>query len=308
MATPRVDTARQTRHGPAPTTSLIERANGAVIRGDGIATTAGQPRRSTTGSPKPTRQGGSALRHAKGHPALVDPVRAARAFVADCFPTAWAAYLGGSTGTVFQSPTSDLDIVVVLDGEPAPFRQTLRHDGWLVEVFAHTVASFDAFVERETAGRRSPLLHMCALGQVLVDRDGGAVGLQERAQARLAAGPALLSVTEREDRRYLISDLLDDLTGCQDGDELIFIGVRLLTAVGELVLLEKRVWLGRGKWLLRRLRQTDPGTCEQLVGGFRGLVAGGNPAALRQAAEVVLNRSGGRLMEGYRRDSTLGPA
>ena len=67
-------------------------------------------------------KGWPTLRHAVGHPALVDPVGAARAFVADCFPTACAAYLGGSTGTVFQTPTSDLDIVVVLDGEPAPFR------------------------------------------------------------------------------------------------------------------------------------------------------------------------------------------
>ncbi|MCE7011797.1 nucleotidyltransferase domain-containing protein [Kibdelosporangium philippinense] len=81
----------------------------------------------------------------------MDPVGAARAYVADRFPSAWAAYLGGSTGTALQTPTSDLDIVVVLDGGPAPFRHTDWHEGWLVEVFAHTAASFDAFVERETA-------------------------------------------------------------------------------------------------------------------------------------------------------------
>lgn len=237
-----------------------------------------------------------------GHPAQMDPVRVARAYVADRFPNAWGAYLGGSTGTALQTPTSDLDIVVVLDGRPAPFRQTDRHEGWLVEVFAHTVASFDAFVEREATARRSPLLHMCALGQVLVDRDGGAAGMREQAQARLTAGPAPLSAAEREDQRYLISDLLDDLGGCQDPDELIFIADRLLISVSELVLSEKQVWLGHGKWLLRRLRAADSTVCRQLLTGYRQLVASGDSAVLRQAAEVVLNRSGGRLMEGYWRD------
>ncbi|MFC5108336.1 hypothetical protein [Kibdelosporangium philippinense] len=150
--------------------------------------------------------------------------------------------------------------------------------------------------------RRPPLLHMCALGQVLVDRDGGAVEMREQARARLTSGPAPLSVAEREDQRYLISDLLDDLDGCQDPDELIFIADRLLISVCELVLSEKRVWLGHGKWLLRRLRDADSTVCRQLLTGYRQLVASGDSVVLRQAAEVVLNRSGGRLMEGYWRD------
>ncbi|WP_237710734.1 nucleotidyltransferase domain-containing protein [Saccharopolyspora spinosa] len=241
------------------------------------------------------------------HHAWVDPVCTAREFVAARFPEALAAFLGGSAGTALRTPTSDLDVVVVLDGPPAPFRETLDHEGWLVEVFAHTRESFAAFVEREIAARRSPLLHMCGHGEVLLDRDGTGQRMGDDSRARLRAGPAPLSVEELENHRYLISDLLDDLTGCQDPDELVFIANRLLTAVAELVLLLRCRWLGNGKWLLRRLRETELETCESLVSGYRHLVTRGDATTFCHVAETVINRAGGRLMQGYRRGGSTAP-
>ncbi|MGH3621564.1 MAG: nucleotidyltransferase domain-containing protein, partial [Sciscionella sp.] len=62
------------------------------------------------------------------HAMTMQPYRIAEALVAERFPTALAAFLGGSAGTVLATPTSDLDIVVLLDGDPAPFRQTSRYE------------------------------------------------------------------------------------------------------------------------------------------------------------------------------------
>ena len=55
-----------------------------------------------------------------------DPLKVAARLVAERFPDAAAAFLGGSVLTTRRTATSDLDIVVLLEGRPAPFRETLR--------------------------------------------------------------------------------------------------------------------------------------------------------------------------------------
>ncbi|SDD80985.1 hypothetical protein SAMN05216174_118105 [Actinokineospora iranica] len=183
--------------------------------------------------------------------------------------------------------------MVFVSGPPAPFRETTEHDGWVVELFCRTVESYAAFVERETEARRSPLLHMCGEGVLLLDRDGLGRRTQEEASARLQAGPPPLSTNELEDRRYLITDLLDDLVGSSDHEESIFIANRLLTAVGELILAMQRCWQSHGKWLLRRLRDADRQTCEDLILGYRQLVGEGDAKVLHQVAWAA---SDGRSM------------
>ncbi|MFC3454299.1 nucleotidyltransferase domain-containing protein [Amycolatopsis speibonae] len=236
----------------------------------------------------------------------MDPVRAAHDLVTARFPGARAAILGGSANTVRRTPFSDLDIVVFLDGPPAPYRETTEHEGSPVEWFCHTPVSYEALVERETADRRSPLLHMCGEGVVLLDRDGFGHRTSEEARARLRSGPPPLSTAELEDHRYRLTDLLDDLDGADDPDELIFIADRLLIAVAELVLVVRGRWRSHGKWLLRRLREADPELSRELLLSYRNAVCAGDPEQLRRVSRDVLNGVGGRLLLGYRRDAPAG--
>lgn len=101
-----------------------------------------------------------------------DPLEAATRLVAERFPDAAAAYLGGSVLTARRTATFDLDIVVLLDGPAAPFRETLRYEGWVVELFVQTRSSMRHYWDKDAAARRTPLLRMCAEGRVLVSRDG----------------------------------------------------------------------------------------------------------------------------------------
>jgi hypothetical protein len=231
----------------------------------------------------------------------VGALDATRKVVAEHFPEALAAMLAGSAGTAFHTATSDLDILVFLNGPPAPFRETTRHAGWIVELFVHTPASYLRFIEREISERRSPLLHMCGEGRLLIDGDGFGATIQGQARHLIAAGPPPLSDREREDRRYALTDQLDDLAGCQDEDELVIIGARLLSFAAELVLLERRRWLGHGKWLLRRLRGADPYLARNLIDAYRCLVAHLDTRPLERIVRQVLDQAGGPLMEGYHR-------
>ena len=97
-----------------------------------------------------------------------EPVPAAADFVATHFPDALVAFVGGSVLTPERTPTSDLDVVVLLDGPPAPYRETFRHDGWVVEAFVQTRESLRQYADRDVERRVPSLLRMCADSIVLV--------------------------------------------------------------------------------------------------------------------------------------------
>jgi len=233
----------------------------------------------------------------------MDPVEIARELVRDRFPEARAAFLAGSVLTGRRTPTSDLDIVVLLTGAPAPCRESLMHQGWPVELFVQTDDDWHSFADRETAARRSPLLTMCAEGVLLVDADGLGAALQAEARQRLAAGPPPASEAELEDRRYALTDALEDLRGCPDPLERVHLVALLLLRASELALLAGGHWLGGGKWLSRRLAAADPGLHRRLTEGAAAAVSGGcdGPESFADAVKEVLDLAGGALWAGYSR-------
>lgn len=152
----------------------------------------------------------------------MDAIEAARAVVEEQHPGARTAFLGGSVVTGRRTATSDLDVVVLLHGAPAPYRESLQYADWPVEMFVHTEATWHAYIERELPTRRSPLLWMCAAGLLLFDTDGLGARLAAHARKLTAAGPPPAPAEEVDDRRYAITDLLDDLAGSTDQNERLF--------------------------------------------------------------------------------------
>jgi hypothetical protein len=224
----------------------------------------------------------------------MDPVADARALIRERFPAALAAFLGGTVLTARRTATSDLDIVVLLDGPPAPYRESLRWRGWPVELFVHDDGSLAHYLGRDSSRRKANLARMVAEGVTLSDRHGYARTVRERAGAVLTAGPPAPTASELELRRYGLTDLLDDLAGSTDAGETRVICWCVVVQTAELALLLAGRWFGSGKWLLRELRSADPVLADSL------LAAIDRPAQLASLAEGVLTRTGGRLWEGYR--------
>ncbi|GAA0648600.1 nucleotidyltransferase domain-containing protein [Streptomyces thermocarboxydovorans] len=233
-----------------------------------------------------------------------NPVEAARAVVAGRHPEARAAFLGGSVATRRGTATSDLDIVVLLDGPPAPYRASFLHGGWPVEMFVHTEASWHGYVGRELPRRRSPLLSMCADGVLLVDADGLGARIAAGARQLVAAGPPAESAEEIDDRRYAITDLLDDLAGSDEPDERLFIATELVRRTGELALAAAGSWSGGGKWTARRLESAAPGLSSRLRHGLQEVLQG-RAEPLVVVVDEVLGQVGGRLWAGYQRSGTV---
>lgn len=237
----------------------------------------------------------------------LEPLDAAGRVVAERFPSANAAFLAGSVLTPYRSLTSDLDIVVVLAGLPAPYRETIREHGWVVELFVHSTDSLEHYWKTDLAGFRCTLARMCADGLVLRSVDGAAERIKNEARGRVEAGPPPVSREELDRRRYLVTDLLDDLRGATGPGESTYIASALLIAASELALLSEHRWLATGKWLARELSDSGGGLSGELARAVRALVADGDPQPLDDAVNSVLDRCGGPFTEGYHARGNVPP-
>jgi predicted nucleotidyltransferase len=120
----------------------------------------------------------------------------ARRLVRELYPEARAAWLGGSVARGNTSPTSDLDITVLLDGPPAPRRRSLEYGGWPVELFVHTEDSLRYFADKDQDRRQPTMMRLVGESVVLVDTDGSGARLQSEYREQVEAGPKPLSADE----------------------------------------------------------------------------------------------------------------
>lgn len=233
----------------------------------------------------------------------MDPVSAARAFVAERHPDADAAILGGSTAQARSAPTSDLDIVILYRDGAENYAETTRYAGWIVEAFVHTPTSLAVWYARERAARCAVLGDLCAQGVLLTDLGPGEAW-QREAQLYMERGPEPLTGQDRGLRRYELSSSLDDLRGSTVAAESFAVAAEVFRQSVELLLLQHGKWLGKGKWAIRRLDQL---TGDECAAELRDWAASSehSPEQLIGVAAKILEGSGGYLMEGFLRGSRL---
>ncbi|HUX05560.1 MAG TPA: nucleotidyltransferase domain-containing protein [Acidimicrobiales bacterium] len=227
----------------------------------------------------------------------INALESARSIVADRFPDALVAVLAGSSADGTATATSDLDIVVLLDGPPAPYRETIRVEEIPVELFVHTSDSQLYWFERERSEGRCTLAHMLATGVALTGPETETT--QAQARRWVAQGPEPWTTEQLEQRRYALTDALEDLVGASDPDERDAVAGQVLLMTAELALSLRGSWQGRGKWVVRQLRSADAVLAKELLLAHREAVATGRVAHLVSRSETVLGEAGGPLKEGF---------
>ncbi|MFJ3272498.1 nucleotidyltransferase domain-containing protein [Streptomyces sp. NPDC086776] len=217
------------------------------------------------------------------------------------YPHALGAVLGGSAARGRATPTSDLDVAVLLPDSDISRREVIRHDGRLAELFLHTLADVPAAFERDRTNRRGTVLFIYDQGVSLMDPHGHVSRTQGQARAVLAAGPPALTPTEWERGRYVLTCFMDDLIDIRPVDryEQLSLADFTLREAAHLLTAYHHAWTGIGKWLPRRLLGADPALGRALLDGHRTVAEHSNPAPLAAAAAQVLNLLGGPLRDGY---------
>lgn len=228
------------------------------------------------------------------------PLQVAARLVTSEFSGCLAAFLAGSVVRDEHTSTSDLDIVIVTEQDPAaPYRRSVLRGGWPVELFVHTPESLRQFFAMDCKRRRPSLPQMCAEGLIIWQEEDWAERLKSEAEALLKAGPEPLSEAESQLQRYQISDLLDDLRGSQRPEESLFIAPKLAEAAVKFHLARQRYWIGEGKWLHRVLKQHDPVLALQLVEALQAVYCDRLSQPLISLVESLLSPAGGTLFDGY---------
>ncbi|WP_425251780.1 nucleotidyltransferase domain-containing protein [Janthinobacterium sp. NFX145] len=232
-----------------------------------------------------------------------DDIRAIAArLVRQRYPTAVAAIIGGSFATGRQTPSSDIDLLLLFDHVDCAWRDTLVAEGRTVELFAHDVATFTYFCkEIDAPGGRVPLAMMVLEGENIAAPGPQHAQLLALAQAFAAAGPPVLDADNLLRRRYAITTAVEDLVDSRHPGEALAVACQLYAALADLHLRAAGQWIGEGKHLFRRLQAFDAAIADQLDGALR-LVASDLPAgqhAFEQVVAAVLAPVGGPLLEGF---------
>lgn len=212
------------------------------------------------------------------------------------FPSAIGVWLSGSSAAGRSGAASDVDVVVVVR-DAQPFRETGSLDGQLVELFVQTETSLAEWYATEARDYRCTLAHMLATGHLVVG-DEQANELQLAARRHVDVGPRERPVNETDSLRYHLSAAMDDLAGCTDDDERVFIAHEVVALASDLELAMARSWTGRGRWRHRWLRGARPDIAHRLAESLSA--ARDDQSQLIGVASDVLERAGGRLQEGYR--------
>jgi hypothetical protein len=217
------------------------------------------------------------------------------------YPNCAGAIVAGSVMRGEGTAASDIDILVFFaEGGVAPHRASIVHAGWPVEFFVHTPTSHAYFLAQDRDKGTGIIAHMSAHGIAVPSETPFIAARRAAALDIWDAGPPSLTPEEVEDRRYFLTDLLDDLSPTRGALERFGTLSRLYLKLSDFALRAAGRWSATGKTLARSLRDYDPALAQAYEDAFARAFAG-ECGPVITLAESLLAPHGGRLFAGYRR-------
>ncbi|MEA1010686.1 MULTISPECIES: nucleotidyltransferase domain-containing protein [Bacillus cereus group] len=227
------------------------------------------------------------------------PIEAAQSIITSKFPNCDVALLGGSVVRGEATKTSDLDIVIIDHSLSSCYRESFYSNGWPVEVFVHNFETYKNFFEMDCDRGRPSLPQLVSEGIVLKGENEIVEKLKREANDLLKQGPGKWNEETMKQKRYFITDTLDDFIGATKREEELFIANLLADLVHEYVLRVNGRWLGNSKWFIRVLKRYDEQYAEQFVTAFDHFYKTGEKNELIIFIEKTLEHYGGRVFEGF---------
>ncbi len=217
-----------------------------------------------------------------------------------------AILVSGSVVRGEATAHSDLDLVVLFPHVERAYRESFFHKGWPVEAFIHdadTLRYFFDHVDKHLG--RATLAEMVVEGHEIPNSTPLTDQMKVRAQKALQDGPPDLSADDLQDRRYQISEILDDMREPRNRQELVGTATLLYNELADFYFRTRHGWTGTGKSLVRRMKRTDAVFARKFTEAFDDLFLTGQSQRVIVMAEELMSEHGGLLFEGYRRDVPL---
>lgn len=235
----------------------------------------------------------------------ITPLEVARTLCAQLHPECDCLLLAGSFVRGEATVSSDLDIVVLYPELPQAYRESLFWEGYPVEMFVHDPQTLRYFFEKFDGPTGFPLLMQMVCEGIEIPRPTELSSAMKRlAQTVIETGPPVLATDELAQRRYEITDLVDDIRTPRSREELTASGALLQGQLADFYFRSQNLWSARGKTIPRKLRQHSPEFSVRFGTAFDALFKQGETELVIALAEEVLKMCGGGfLFDGFRRDA-----
>ncbi len=234
----------------------------------------------------------------------ISPIQTAKRIFATKFADAELLFLAGSIVRGEHTEFSDLDIVLIYKALPNAYRESFTFQDYPVEAFVHDPETLNYFFqEMDRPSGFSPLMQMVLEG-IEIPRPTKLSGeLKQLAGEIIEAGPPKLSQEDLQNRRYQITDLIDDIRTPRSRIELIASGTLLYSALADFYFRSQNHWSAKGKAIPRCLKQIAPDFHGRFCGAFESLFVSGKQNPVIVLAEEILKPFGGFLFDGQRFDA-----
>lgn len=230
---------------------------------------------------------------------------AAREYVIKEYPNAILAVLAGSVVRGEGTENSDLDIVIITDGDELPYRKSVIYQKWPIELFVYNEKSYKEHCQRGVDQARPTLINMIVEGIPIIDRDKNFHIIKREGEEILNKGPRELNEKEVENYRYMLSALLEDLKGSANNYESIFVVNKLSIVLSEFIMRLNRRWIGDGKWSYKVLREFDGELADTFTSAFTAFYSKDDKEAIISFTEEILKPVGGVFFEGFNRKGNI---
>lgn len=231
------------------------------------------------------------------------PYLVAEELFASRYRGAEVVFVAGSFRRGEETESSDIDLVVVFPKVESAYRESFFFNDWPVEAFVHDPETLSYFFWEVDAKDGTPSLpNMVLEGKPIPEAHPLVFRLQSLADRVLKSGPAALSKEQLRSARYGIGDLLEDLRSPRNSFEEKSIIAKLHEQLGDFWFRAQGLWSASGKHIPRRMSKLDKACAEKWVSAFNSAFVG-QTSELIQFSKDILNRYGGPLFDGYRRDA-----
>ena len=224
------------------------------------------------------------------------PLQTIQTLVSERYSSAKAVFWAGSVSEGHGTQTSDLDLVIVFDAVDHAYREAFIYDGWPIDVFVHDPATLEYFYNCVDIPSFVPALpNMIAHGILIAQDSEFGINLQKQAISLLESKPQLDN-NALLNRRFHITDSLDDLKGSKNTHEFIAIKYNLYQQLAEFYLLSNGNFIGSGKQLARQLEKVNSIVADD----FYNVFSKDDVEAIEAFTIHILEPFGGLLWDGFK--------
>ena len=230
---------------------------------------------------------------------IKDLIKIAHQIKKEKYPQAQVLFLAGSVVRGEHTPYSDLDLVVVYDHLPNARRESFHYKTWPIEAFVHDHTTLTYFFETDCQRGVPSLVNMVNEGLCIPHETDFSTSLKNEAKQYLQKGPPLLTLEELKQKRYAITDLIDDLRAPHSRSEAIATAILLYPLLADFWFRSQNLWSARGKTIPRLLKKTNPKFATLFEDSFQELFEKGDPTAVIQMTTDLLEPFGGFFFDGF---------